>query len=188
MKPHEKDQEDHCMEMTESALMDHNHQSAVDPVKQQRQTKGPNSGYDSDQAEDIASLGSKTDLNRPGGPYCTSGPVKHDPLPPPQGSFYRFVNRTQNNIYSFWSRHKKIIKRLVLLLLLIGYFVYLTFAILRDVKDATGLIVATVLFCLYFTYKLLLARHWEKCRIPCCHREWWQASRTKARLITAIKW
>ncbi len=191
MSSQHPDERDHCMEMVETPVVDVNHQDhrASSPGDKLTApgTRGANSGYDSDQADEVASNFSRTDLNRPGGPY-TSGPVKHDPLPPPQGNFYKFVHNTQNDICSFWDRHKKLIKRIVLLLMLIGYFVYLTFAILRDVKEANGLIAATVLFCLYFTYKLLLEKRWQNCRVPCCHREWWQSSRCRSVAITTIKW
>ena len=175
-----KELDDHCLEMTESLHL--NHQEA-DQLSHP-QTQPANSGYDSDQAE-VASQYSNP--NRPGSPY-TSGVVKHDPLPPPTGKFYFFVHNTQNYIYDFWARHKKLIKRIILVILLVGYFVYLGFAIHRNVKDATGLIATTVLLCLYFIYTILFEKHWKRCRIPCCHLEWWQLSRIRVRVITALKW
>ena len=186
MSTKKKEEEDHCLEMTEPPSVHLNHQ----PTDQATvlQTQPANSGYDSDpeQAE-VGSQCSRTDINRPGGPY-SSGVVKHDPLPPPQGKFYFFVRNTQNAIYSFWGKHNRLIKRIVLVILLIAYFVYLGFAIHRSVEDATGLIVATVVFCLYFTYKILFEKHWKNCRIPCCHLDWWQLSRIRFRVITVIKW
>ena len=184
MSTKKKKELEYSVEMTESPSLHLNHQEA-DQLSH-RQTQPANSGYDTDQAE-VASQYSRTDLNKPGGPY-SSGVVKHDPLPPPQGRFYFFVHNTQNYIYDFWAKHKRLIKRIVLLILLTGYFVYLGFAIHRNVKDATGLIVATVVLCLYFIYKILFAKHWEKCRVPCCHLEWWQLSRTRVIAITVIKW
>ena len=155
-----KEKEEMGLEMTESPSVHLNHQS-FDQVTIP-QTHPANSGYDTDpdQAE-VGSQYSRTDPNRPGGPYC-SGVVKHDPLPPPQGKFYFFARDTQNAIYSFWGKHKRLIKRIVLVILLVAYFVFLGFAIHRNVKDATGLIVATVIFCLYFTYKILFEKHWKK--------------------------
>ena len=176
--------EDHCLEMTDSPSIHLNHQQLRESTDQLTvlQTQSANSGYDSDLAEFA-----RTDPNRPGGPY-SSGPVKHDPLPPPQGKFYFFVHNTQNQIYNLWERYKKLIKRIVLLILLIGYFVYLGFAIHTSIKDATGLIVGTVVLCLYFIYKTLFEEHWQSCRVPCCHWEWWQVSRIRIIVITVTKW
>lgn len=185
MSSRKKEKKDHFLEMTESPMMNH---QQTDPVILGHTQQPNNSGYDSDpDLAEVASQHSRSDPNRPGGPY-SSEVVKHDPLPPPAGKFYNLVHNTQTFIYSFWNKHKKFIKRIVLLILLVGYFVFLGFAVHRSVQEATGLIVITSIFCAYFTYKILLEKHWQRCRVPCCHYEWWQVSSSRARAITVIKW
>ena len=180
------DQEEVSLEMAEKLEMNHKDPKPKEYVKETKIPRSPgihrkhnaNSGYNSDHEDIVSRYSSRIDLNLPGGPYA-SGPVKHDPLPPPDSRFYHFVHDTQSAIYGFWDRHKVLIKRIILVVLLSAYFVYLGFAIDRSVNGAAGLIAVTVFMCLYFIYKAFLEKPFQRCTVPCCHKEWWIASNVR---------
>ena len=111
--------------------------------------------------------------------------VLHETLPPPDSKFYKLVNKAQNAVYDFWARHKRMFKRMLLVLLGIAYLVYLGFAIHYSVRGATALIVLTVLG----VFLLLQTGVFKK---PCQRCQKWMmgvfTSCIEGRIGTVLKW
>ncbi|XP_067884977.1 solute carrier family 28 member 3-like [Heterodontus francisci] len=78
-------------------------------------------------------------------------------------SFLRACGKKYEQLQEFYSKHRKIIHRIILIIFLTGYFSMVIAACILNFKRALGLLVLTLLAIFFYFWDLLMAKSEDKC-------------------------